>query len=234
MGNTAEEIRRLAESTDPADRAKYAALEAVIGPHVRAIPRFSLHKRAIPRFSVRKGALPMPSITAEQFRQRTIQVPIPAPAGAPPDAPVQYFTCRRPDPLVLIADGVLPLEVYGHVLAQIADRVDAVFDNRPPAGGAATRREYSDFIDRWVCAAAVEPRIVLTEAEATAAPEALWAEEVDADLKLAIFRMTNARILSPRMTDAVSEFLRRKSPGAPAGSDGAAVRDAAVEPAAGV
>lgn len=170
--------------------------------------------------------------TASQIRSRFIYVTIPPSDEAPDEAPGRV-KCRQPDPLVLVAEGLLQLDIYGGVMALIADRIDAAIDNRPLPGDAPTRRETAAFLDRWVCAAAVEPVVVLTEQDAAARPEALWIEEMGADLKLAIFRATNARLLSQRVIDAVADFRRHQSTSARPGPDGTAVRDAAVGAAAG-
>lgn len=164
--------------------------------------------------------------TAEQIRNRPILVPVPG-----SDFEIE---CRCPDPLVLISEGILPLETYGALLAKLHDVVESgssnvIYDNRPVAESVADDpKTFFDMIDRWVCAAAVRPQIVLTDDEATADPSKLSVLDIDRPVKLEIVRRTTRRLLSPRLKTAVQEFRHKRSDGAGPGPDGAAVREDAV------
>ncbi len=161
---------------------------------------------------------PKPFSTAASLRARPIIVTVPGEDGSEP----VRISCRRPDPLVLFASALLPLEIY----AKVAEKVTG-----PIAGFslAALKDQgtYGEFIDRWVCAAAVQPHVVLTQEEAS--DEAIWVEDLAPEVRVAIFLKTNDRLANKRVTDAVAEFRRGQPVDPDPGSDGPAVRDTAVE-----
>lgn len=165
--------------------------------------------------------------TAEQIRNRKVFVQVPG-----LDLEIE---CRCPDPLVLITEGILPLETYSAVLALINEVLDTgvIFDNRPLAEGKETDpKTVSDMIARWVCAAAVAPVIVVSEDEAMADPSKLWVFDLEPAIRIEIVRRTGRRLVSSRLKTAVQEFRRQRFPGAGPGPDGAAVREDPVGVAA--
>lgn len=159
-----------------------------------------------------------PLSTAADLRARLVVVSVPGDDDEPP----MRVACRRPDPLVLFASELLPLDIYAKVAEKVAGSITAF-------GTAALTDPglYGDFIDRWVCAAAVTPRMVLTKDDAS--EEAIWVEDVPPGLRLAIFMKTNDRLVGKRVTDAVSEFRRHQRVDPDPGPGGAAVRGTAVE-----
>lgn len=170
----------------------------------------------------------MPIATADQIRNRPILVTIPGTD--------QQIQCRRPDPLTLLADGVLPLPIFADVLEQLHDLMQPQpeYDNRPITDHVAKQpKTYEAFVARWVCAAAVAPRVVLTEEEAIADPEALWVEDLELDVQISIVRQTGRLLASARVIAAVRDFRRQQSAGAGAGSDRETVREDAVGAVAG-
>jgi hypothetical protein len=145
----------------------------------------------------------MPVATADQIRNRPIFVTI---AGT-----VLQIECRRPEPLDLIAHNVLPLPVFHDVLHVIAtwseraaepsaEEMDAEVSKNPGAWG--------QFIDRWACAAAVNPHVVQTEAEVDTDPSSLWIEDLPFETRLEILRQTNRNLRSPKLKTAVTDFRR--------------------------
>lgn len=127
------------------------------------------------------------------------------------------IVCRRPDLLSQVVRGLLPQPLVDAVMARA---VSGTFD----AANVSALAESGEFIDRWVCLAAIEPRVVMTEAEAS--DNAVWIDDLDLNLKLAIFHATVAK---PAPVDAaVAEFRGRESERAAAGSDGTPVPDPTV------
>lgn len=166
----------------------------------------------------------MTAPTADQIRNRLILVAL-------SDSPDVQLQCRRPDLLRLIADNVLPLDTFGAVLEHLSQIVEAnvLFDNRPLVESVVSTPEvYNDFVDRWVCAAVVAPRVVLTEDEALADPQALWVADIPRPTRYEVVRVTNRAVGSSRVRTAVADFRRQQSVGAAPGSDGQAVREDAV------
>jgi len=159
-----------------------------------------------------------PYSTAAQLRARPIVVTVPGEGDAEP----VRIACKRPDPLVLFTNGLLPLEIYAAV-AEVAATTVGNFSREAFKDPAL----YGDFIDRWVCAAAMTPRVVLTEGEAS--DEGVWVEDLSPDVRIAVFMKTNDRLASKRVIDAVAEFRRRQPVDLDPGSGGEAVRHAAVE-----
>lgn len=160
--------------------------------------------------------------TAQEIRNRTVIVPI--------EGTTLSIECRRPDPVVMITDNLLPLQTFAGVLEKFqawsAENADA--DALMSAMGAESTR-WNEFLDRWACAAAIEPRLVLTEEEAEANPDVLWVYELNTSTKMAIFGATaNRKLVSPRVRSAIEDFRRQSLAGVDVGSDGASVRDAAV------
>ena len=164
--------------------------------------------------------------TAEKFRSRTILVPV---LGTD-----MQFQCRRPDPLALIADGLLPLDTFAAVIEQLHEVAGAnILDNRDQQK-VTDYKTFSELVDRWVTAAVTAPKVVLTEEELATSPGALWVGEIDAEIRLEIMRRTSLPFASPRVKTAVADFRRQQPAGASAGSNGASVRGAAVDAAGGV
>lgn len=165
------------------------------------------------------------SATADQLRNRKILVKV--------DGDLT-ITCRRPDPLALIADGTLQLPIFAKVLDQITAAVQAVFDDDVSASTETEDfKQYRRFVDRWVCAAAVKPRVVLTEAEAILDPASMWVQDLEDEVRYEIVRRTNRAFASTRLRTAVMDFRRHQSVGADARPDGAAVREDPVPAFAG-
>lgn len=145
--------------------------------------------------------------SAAQLSRRKISVSVPGTD--------LVIVCRRPDLLGQVTRGVLPQPSVDAVLRQAqAGGVD------PMASEDLTLA--ADFIDRWVCLAAVQPRIVLTEAEAS--ESAVWVDDLDLALKLAIVSATTTKVAP--VDPAVAEFRGDQSTGTAAPSDGTGVRDA--------
>jgi len=166
----------------------------------------------------------MPTATAEQIRNRLVLVTIPG-----TDLQIE---CRRPDPLDLIAQQILPLEAYADILERVAEWATMPEHTSAPSVLETIRSApdtFAGFVDRWVCAAAVRPTIVLTEEEVSANPAAVWIDDLDLEVKFEVFRRTNHRLASPRLPAAVKEWLRQRPAGLGDRPDGAAVRDEAVE-----
>jgi hypothetical protein len=165
--------------------------------------------------------------TAEQIRTRPILVRV-------PNSELE-IECRRPDPLALIAHNVLPLDIFAGVLERIAQWTDAGEALTSEIGQAVidAPKAWGQFIDRWVCAAAVRPQVVLTEADARDVPDALWIDELEYELKMEIFAKTARGLRSPRVGVAVRDFRRLQQSRAAAGPDGAPVREETVGVAAG-
>jgi len=161
---------------------------------------------------------PQPFSTAAQLRARPIIVTVPSEEDEPP----VRISCRRPDPLVLFTSDLLPLEIY----AAVAEKVTGPL---PEFSRAAFQNQglYGDFMDRWVCAAAVDPVVVFTAEEASDA--AIWVQDLAPEIRVAIFMRTNDRLASTRVIAAVTDFRRHQSVDPDPGSDGAPVRDPAVE-----
>lgn len=151
----------------------------------------------------------MPVATPETFRfANTITI------DGPND---QQFVCKRPDPMAMLAAGVLPLPTFADLIERAAAGQMTTDDLR---NDPAT---YADFVNRWVCAAVVQPTVVLTVKDESTE---LDVEELSVDLRLEIFRRTNDRLVSRRVIDAVAEFRRQQLPDPGSGSSGAAVPDA--------
>ena len=132
------------------------------------------------------------------------------------------IVCRRPDIDVMMLTGLIQLPHLQAVLA-LRDASATVIDNRPIGLNGIRAIEV---VDAWCVQAAVRPRLVATAAEA------LGGDAVDVGLlplalKLAI---VNATKPTPPAT-ADGHSFRLEPAGGSAGPDGAAVRDAAVEPA---
>lgn len=163
--------------------------------------------------------------TAEEFRARKILVK---------DGDLT-IACRRPDPLTLIADDVLPLPLFADVLENLTATMQTAFDDRVSTEARAKPSDpmVQRFLDRWVCAAAVMPHVVLTEDEALADADALWVQDIDPSVRWAILQRTSSAFASPRLRAAVLEFRRQQSAGAAVGSNGAAVREDAIPALAG-
>lgn len=140
----------------------------------------------------------MPLGTADQIRRRPILVTVPG-----TDLQIQ---CRVPDVLVLIADGILPLPIFGEVLDQITTLRQ---DGQAVQPADVNLTTYWQLVNRWVCAAAESPRFVLTEDEALADPSTLWVEEIDRDVRLTILERTNQPFASSRLRTAVQTFRRQ-------------------------
>lgn len=167
---------------------------------------------------------PKPFSTVAQLRARRIIVTVP---GDGETEPVR-IACRRPDPLELFAGELLPLTVYAAVVEVLATSSSVGKFSEAAAKDPAT---YGDFIDRWACAAALQPLVVPTAQDAT--DEAIWVEELPPDVRVAIFMRTNDRLVSKRVIDAVAEFRRHQPLDHDPGSDGTPVRESAVEPLSG-
>jgi hypothetical protein len=128
----------------------------------------------------------MSTATAEQIRKRPIYVLLPG-----TDLRLE---CRRPEPLELIASGLLKLETFGSVIEQIAEtlqtiQMTAALDNRP-VDEPTKPQTFNDFLDLWCVAAVVAPKVVLAEEDAIYDPTALWVKDLDFDVKGEIFQKT--------------------------------------------
>lgn len=137
--------------------------------------------------------------------------------------------CRRPDLLSLVSRGWIDWPALQQIQATFAPAESAgvVLDNRPVPTPIEKARLIGTFLDEFVCAAAVRPRVVLTEAEVTDAESILWVDDLTLDEKMTVLA---ALVGTP---PAVTEFRREESPGDPGGPSGAAVRDAPVDAVVG-
>lgn len=124
--------------------------------------------------------------------------------------------CRRPDLLTQIAKGVLSQTLVQEALKAVKD---GMFDLQSAAPD--TVAAYGEFIDRWACVAALEPRIVQNEADA--GETAVWVEELSVEVKTAIFNATIGPAPVP-VTPAVTDFRHDEPAGIAGGPDGEAVR----------
>ncbi len=171
---------------------------------------------------------PKPLSTAASLRARSIIVTVPD-----GDAEPIRIACKRPDPLPLFASELLPLEVYAAVIETIGGtayrHAMQTHDELRKMTDAAAKdpATYGDFIDRWACAAAVTPAVVLTAAEAS--DEAIWVEDLPPEVRVAIFMRTNDRLANKRVIDAVAEFRRTQRVDPDPGSGGSTVRNNTVE-----
>lgn len=153
--------------------------------------------------------------TAAQFR-REVLVDVPGTE--------LQIRCRQPNLLSQIANGVLPMSLVQKALEILGD---ASFDMTK--ADSETVRSYADFVDRWACLAAREPRIVATEQEAATDPNAVWVDDLDVDVKIAILVKT----IGEPPAEVVARFRARQSASAAPGSDSPAVRRETVEPPVG-
>lgn len=141
------------------------------------------------------------------------------------------INCRQPDLLTLASRGWMnwpALRAVQAIGAELATRDATVVDNRPIDSVLEQAKTVGDFLDQWVCAAAVSPRVVLTEVEVTDPDHILWVDDLPLDFKAAIVAAT-----TPRTPPAVAEFRGNESPGAAPGSSGEAVRDAPIDAVVG-
>lgn len=159
------------------------------------------------------------SSSADQIRNGPIVITIP---------PNLAMTVRRPDMLTQFTHDILPLEIYGKVIEELTaivgghtpDDVDSSLEHL---------KKYDELLDRWACLAAVAPRVVLTDAEVDAEPQALCVQDLSFETRLAIFRATRRTLLTKGVRDAVAAFRRQRPEGADAGPSGPAVRPATVD-----
>lgn len=132
------------------------------------------------------------------------------------------FQCRRPDPLELIAQDILPLPIYAAVFEAVGQGSLSADKMRD----APTT--YLNFVDRWVCAAVVEPRVVLDVVD----PEQeIHIDELSLESRLLIFSKTSDRLVSSRLAAKVAEFRRQEPPDSGPGPSSAPVQHAAVDAA---
>lgn len=159
-------------------------------------------------------------------RRITIDVPLPN--------STLTIECRRPELMVLAMTGWLKWPALQAVQAvMFPEAVGGKTEDADAQAIAQTLRAsvvaqaqaVGDVIDDWVCAAAVSPRIVLTEAEAD--ENILWIEELDLDQKLTIFAATIKKAAVPEVA-RVAEFRRDEPDGATPRSDSAPVPDPAL------
>lgn len=141
--------------------------------------------------------------------------------------------CCQPDLLTLATRGFMTwpaLQAVKASFAEIEQSSDGtvVADNRPVASVLEHAKTIGAFMDEWVCAAAVSPRVVMKETDVTDPDQMLWIDDLSLEFKTAIVTAT-----MPRTPPAVAEFRRDESPGAAPGSSGEAVRDAPVDAVVG-
>lgn len=152
----------------------------------------------------------------------------------PNTEPPVRIKCRRPDLQVLVAEGWLPLDIYGAVVEAFTDSSDLQSDDARVALITERAKEnprlFDEFVERWVCAASIEPKFVLTEAEVGSDPSRMWIDELDGDVRLLIFAHTRAGLTSKKARVLLEDFRRQQSAGDSAGSGSEAVRAAALEP----
>lgn len=140
--------------------------------------------------------------TADQIRQRLITIPI------SPDCSIEV---RRPDLLSQAVNNVLRLPQFQAVITALSA---PMLGYEPPPTSAELDAQSVEFIDHWVCAAAVNPRVVLTDEEAEADPSALCVRDLDFEVKLAVYKATCRALSTKGVRDAVSEFRRHVADGA--------------------
>lgn len=107
-----------------------------------------------------------------------VRVPVP---GSADDA----FIVRTPDLPTLLANGWLPLPLVHAVSTSMASSGEPQWVIETEDELAA---EHGRFIDRWICACAILPRIVLDPTQA--GDDALHVSEIDRALRLTILERT--------------------------------------------
>lgn len=170
--------------------------------------------------------------TAEQIRKRPIYVTLPG--------TTLRIECRRPEPVELIASGLLKLDAFNGIIEELANQLqdiqpDAVLDNRPVVDVATTQpKTYKEFLDQWCALVAVSPKLTLKEEDAIYDPAMLWVKDLDVDVKTEIFVRTMSVMASARVLQAVRSFRLGRPDGVGPGSDGAPVRQDPVGVVGGV
>lgn len=158
--------------------------------------------------------------TAQQLRARSIKVPVPGTE--------LVIECRCPELLDEVANNWLPLDRFADVIASIGQWSQAATIGELTTQAAADIRKnpdrFAEFIDRWVCVAAVGPKIVLERERAAADESLLWIDDVDYDVKLAILRSTNRSLVARSAAAAVTEFRGQQPDGGGDRAGGAVVR----------
>jgi hypothetical protein len=160
----------------------------------------------------------MPS-TAKDLRTRYgADLTLTLPSGA-------VIQCRRPDLKDLMFRRLLPLPIMAALMKTAQEAGD-----RPLKEVIAESPAMPEFIDRWVCAAARRPRIVMTFEEA--GDEALWVQDMPLDDREYIVAATDPNpgtdpAERASQTVAAAEFSGDAVGGA-AGSTGAPVSPAPV------
>ncbi len=133
-------------------------------------------------------------MAASAVMQAYTQIPI----GDGSDA---FFLVRCPDRLTLIANGWLPLPLVYAVSQSIAtDRPQWVIDSE--VDRAQAERE---FVDRWVCASVVCPRVSADATALTSDGNELHISELAPSLRRAIFEATYLPLLR-RMRQRAAEI----------------------------
>jgi hypothetical protein len=135
------------------------------------------------------------------------------------------ITCRRPELLTLASSGWLTWPALQRVQELLKERsapLGVEIDNRPVASVLEKAGDIAALLDEWVCAAAISPRIVLTEAES--GPEVLWIDDLDLDDKMAILAAT-----MPQTPVAVTEFRGPEPAGAADRPGSETLRDAPID-----
>lgn len=146
--------------------------------------------------------MPKSLATRESLLQRKIVVDVPGTET--------QLECRRPDPLDQATLNLLPLEQFAAVVeAASASSAGALEFAKAALGDPQL---YGDFVDRWVCAAVVVPRVVMTREEAETSA-AVWVEDLEPDLRMEVWSRTNDRLTSRRVSDAVKAFRAGQSDG---------------------
>lgn len=154
--------------------------------------------------------------TAGELRKRTVEVPI---AGTD-----MVIKCRKPDLMAMISQGLLSLELY-----EIAKRASERTTEENEHITMDVAADYAKFIDAWVCAAAVAPRVVLTARQAEEDPHAVWVEDLDLPTKLLILNKTTPAT-KVSLPSGAAEFRSGEPESATTGSASPAVRDETEQP----
>lgn len=160
------------------------------------------------------------------LRKRTVLVTVPN------TSPPIQIRCQRPLLPELVTNNWIPLEAYHLVIEGMArwqDLPDAAQKLAHINKEQAEHPElYDAFIDRWVVAAALEPKMVMTEDEAAADPKVLWIGDLDMDIKLLVFANTAAGMMTKKARGLLEEFCRQRAISPDARPDSDAVRGESV------
>lgn len=135
--------------------------------------------------------------------------------------------CRHPALFTMAIRGLMSWPAFDRVQALHEQETasELILDNRPMPSLVDKAKAFGDFLDDWVCAAAVSPQVRRSAADLDVQRgEALAIDEIPLNGRIAIWTATMRR------TDvAVAEFRGDEPPRDPDRSGGEAVRDEALD-----